>query len=249
MILKKKPEEIKVMEEGGKILSEILREVGKLVRPGITTKELDRVAETLLLKSGGKPSFKEHDGFPAALCTSVNEEIVHVVPSNRALKEGDIISLDIGMEYKGFHTDMAKTFPVGNISSEAQKIIKVTRQALKVGVKAVRVGGYFKDIGTAIQKYVESQKLGVVRELCGHGIGKSIHEDPQILNYEEKGFSSRIEEGMVFCIEPMVVKGNWRIKKSEDGFGFITADNSLSCHFEQTIAITKDGVKILTVLE
>jgi len=249
MILKKTEEEIKIMAEGGKMLSEILKEVGKLVKPGITTKELNRVAETLIFKSGSKPSFKGYGGFPAALCTSINEEIVHAVPSDRVLKGGDIISLDIGMEHKGFHSDMAKTFLVGNISSEAQKLMKVTRQSLKVGIKAIKVGGYFKDIGTAIQKYVESQKLSVVRELCGHGIGKNIHEDPQILNYEEKGVSPKIEPGMVFCIEPMVVSGDWRIKKSVDGFGFITADNSLSCHFEQMIAVTKDGVKILTMLE
>ena len=249
MILKKTEEEIKIMEEGGKILSEILKEVGKLVKPGITTNELNEAAEALIFDSGGEPAFKGYGGFPATLCTSVNEEIVHAAPSNRALKDGDIISLDIGMKYKGFNTDMAKTFPVGNISSEAQKLIKVTRQALKVGIKAIKVGGYFKDIGRAIQKYVEKQKLDVVRDLCGHGIGESIHEDPQILNYEEKGSSFKIEKGMVFCIEPMVVAGDWKIKKSDDSFGFITADEALSCHFEQTIAITKDGVKILTMLE
>lgn len=248
MILKKTAKEIKIMEEGGKILSEILKEVGKLVKPGITTNELNRVAETLILNSG-KSSFKGYGGFPAALCTSVNEEIVHGAPSDRVLKEGDIVSLDIGLNYKGFNTDMSITYPVGNISSEAQKLIKVTKQALKVGIKAVKVGGYFKDIGIAIQKYVDSQKLDVVRDLCGHGIGKGIHEEPQIINYQENGPSSRIEEGMVFCIEPMIVTGDWKIKKSVDGFAFITADKALSAHFEQTIAITKDGVKILTMLE
>jgi len=249
MILKKTAEEIKIMEEGGKILSEIIKEVGKLVKPGITTNELNRVAEALILNFGAKPAFKGYGGFPAALCTSVNEQIVHAAPSDRVLREGDIISLDIGMEYKGFNTDMAKTLPVGNITSEAQKLIKVTRQALKVGIKAVKPGGYFKDIGIAIQKYVESQKFSVVRDLCGHGIGKSIHEAPQVINYKEKGASPKIEEGVVFCIEPMVVVGDWKLKRSDDGFAFITADDSLSCHFEQTIAITKDGVKILTMLE
>jgi methionyl aminopeptidase len=176
----------------------------------------------------------------------LNEVVVHGVPSDYALKEGDIISLDIGMEYKGFNTDMAVTLPVGNISSEAQRLMKVTRQALKVGIKAIRVGGYFSEIGETIQKYVEGENFNVVRDLCGHGIGKNIHEDPQVLNFKEGGVTPRIEEGMVFCIEPMVTLGSWKVKKAEDGFGYVTSDNSLSCHFEDTIAITKDGIRILT---
>jgi methionyl aminopeptidase len=246
MILKKSEKETEIMAEGGKILSDILRQVGALVKPGITTNELNRVAETLILNCGAVPSFKGYGGFPAALCTSLNEVVVHGVPTERVLREGDIVSLDIGMEYKGFNTDMAVTLPVGNISSKAQKLIKVTKQALKVGIKAIRVGGYFGEIGEAIQKYVQSEKLDVVRDLCGHGIGKNIHEDPQVLNCKEAGASPRIEQGMVFCIEPMVVEGSWRIKKAEDGFGYVTADNSLSCHFEDTIAITKDGIRVLT---
>lgn len=246
MILKKSEKEIELTAEGGKILSDILRQVGEMVRPGITTNELNRVAETLILNCGGIPSFKGYGGFPAALCTSLNEVVVHGVPSDRVLKEGDMISLDIGMEYKGFNTDMAVTLPVGNISSEAQRLIKVTKQALKVGIKAIRVGGYFGEIGEAIQKYVEGEKFDVVRDLCGHGIGKNIHEDPQILNYKERGVTPRIEQGMVFCIEPMIVAGSWKVKRAKDGFGYATADNSLSCHFEDTIAITKDGVRVLT---
>jgi methionyl aminopeptidase len=246
MILKKSEKEIEIMAEGGKILSDILRKTGALVKPGITTNELNRAAEALILNCGAIPSFKGYGGFPAALCVSVNEEIVHGVPSERALKEGDIVSLDIGMEYKGFNTDMAVTLPVGNISPKVQKLMKVTRQALRVGIKAIRIGGYFKDIGEAIQKYVESEGLDVVRDLCGHGIGKSIHEDPQVLNFVEGGSTPRIEQGMVFCIEPMVVEGTWKIKRGEDGFSYVTADKKLSCHFEDTIAITKDGVKLLT---
>ncbi|MFA5355439.1 MAG: type I methionyl aminopeptidase [Candidatus Paceibacterota bacterium] len=246
MILKKSEKEIGIMAEGGKILSDILRQVGALVRPGITTNELNRVAEALILNCGAVPSFKGYGGFPSGLCVSVNEVVVHGVPSERVLKVGDIVSLDIGMEYKGFNTDMAVTLPVGNISFKAQKLIKVTKQALKVGIKAIRVGGYFGEIGEAVQKYVQSEKLDVVRDLCGHGIGKSIHEDPQVLNCKEGGASPRIEQGMVFCIEPMVVEGSWRIKKAEDGFGYVTADNSLSCHFEDTIAITKEGIRVLT---
>jgi methionyl aminopeptidase len=246
MILKKSEKEIETIAEGGKILSDILREVGGMVRPGITTNELNRVAETLILNCGGIPSFKGYGGFPAALCTSLNEVVVHGIPSDYVLKKGDIVSLDIGMEYKGFNADMAVTLPVGNISSEAQRLIKVTRQALKVGIKAIRVGGYFGEIGEAIQKYVESEKFGVVRDLCGHGIGKNIHEDPQVLNFKEGGATPRIEQGMVFCIEPMVTEGSWKVKRAKDGFGYVTADNSLSCHFEDTIAIAKDGVRVLT---
>jgi methionyl aminopeptidase len=248
MISIKAPEEIKIMAEGGKILAGIMRELEKRVKPGITTKELDRVAETLILKSGGKPSFKGYQGFPATLCTSLNEEIVHVVPSNRKLKEGDILSLDIGMEYKEYHSDMAVTLPVGEISPEAQRLIRITKKALKRGIKKARVGNTFGDISNTIQRYVESQGFNVVRELCGHGIGKEIHEEPQILNYGERRTGPEIKEGMVFCLEPMVTVGDWKLKKSKDGFGYETKDGSLSCHFEHAIAVTKDGIKILTAV-
>lgn len=249
MISIKTAEEIKIIAEGGKILAGIMKELEKKVKPGITTKELDRVAETLILKSGGKPSFKGHESFPATLCTSINEEIVHAVPSQRKLKEGDIISLDLGMLYKGFHTDMAITLPVGNISPETQRLIRVTKKALKRGIKKARIGNTFGDIGNTIQRHVESQGFNVVRELCGHGIGKEIHEDPQILNYGKRRTGPQIKEGMVFCLEPMVTMGDWRIKKSADGYGFETADGSLSCHFEQTIVVTKDGVRVLTMVK
>ncbi len=234
------------MTESGKILAEIMKELEKQVEPGITTKELDRVAETLILKSGGKPSFKGHEGFPATLCTSINEEIVHVIPSQRKLEEGDIISLDLGMLYKDFHTDMAITLPVGDISSEAQRLIRVTKKALKRGIKKARSGNTFGDIGNTIQRYTEGQGFNVVRELCGHGIGKEIHEDPQILNYGKRRTGLQIKEGMVFCLEPMITVGDWQLKKTKDGYGFATADGSLSCHFEKTMAVTKDGVRVLT---
>ena len=246
MITIKTLEEIKIMTESGKILAEIMKELEKQVEPGITTKELDRVAETLILKSGGKPSFKGHEGFPATLCTSINEEIVHVIPSQRKLEEGDIISLDLGMLYKDFHTDMAITLPVGDISSEAQRLIRVTKKALKRGIKKARSGNTFGDIGNTIQRYTEGQGFNVVRELCGHGIGKEIHEDPQILNYGKRRTGLQIKEGMVFCLEPMITVGDWQLKKTKDGYGFATADGSLSCHFEKTMAVTKDGVRVLT---
>ncbi len=246
MIKIKTPEEIKIMREGGKILAGIMKELEKMVKPGITTKELDRAAEALILKSKGKPSFKKYQGFPAALCVSVNEEIVHVAPSERKLKQGDIISLDLGILFKGFHTDIAVTIPVGEVKPEIQRLIRVTKKALKRGIKKVRPGNTFGDIGNTIQRYVESQGFSVIKDLCGHGIGKEIHEDPQILNYGKRRTGSEIREGMVFCLEPMVAMGDWKIKKSKDGYGFQTADECLSAHFEHTIAVFKNGCQILT---
>jgi len=249
MIQIKSQADIEIMAEGGKILAKIMKTLEKKVKPGITTKELDRLAESLILKSGGKCSFKGYEGFPACLCTSVNEEIVHAIPSNRILKEGDIISLDLGIFYKGFHTDMAITIPVGKVDPEVQRLIRVTKKALKRGIKKVRIGNTFGDIGNTIQRYVESQGLNVVRELCGHGIGKELHEDPQILNFGKRHTGEEIKEGMVFCIEPMVTMGDWKIKKSKDGHGFNTQDGSLSAHFEHTIAVTKNSCQVLTELK
>ena len=249
MIPIKSPEEIKKIAEGGKILAKIMKELIKRIKTGITTLELNRVAETLIFKSGGKPSFKGHEGFPATLCTSINEEIVHAVPSNRVLKEGDIISLDLGVFYNGFHTDMAITIPIGKVAPEILRLIRVTKKALKRGIKKARPGNTFGDIGNTVQRYVESLGFNVVRELCGHGIGKELHEEPKILNYGKRHSGPEIKEGMIFCIEPMVTVGDWKIKKSKDGFGYETQDGSLSAHFEHTIAVTKSGTKILTVIK
>ena len=249
MIRIKTPEQIKIMAEGGKILSQIMKDLEKIVKSGITTKELDRVAETLIFKSGGKPSFKNYDGFPFTLCTSVNQEIVHAVPSNRKLKEGDILSLDLGMKYKGFHTDMALSLPVGKTSPEVQRLIRVTKKSLKRGINKIRPGITIGDIGNTIQRYVEGQGYSVVRELCGHGIGEDLHEEPQILNFGKRHTGPQIKEGMVLCLEPMITVGDWKLKKSKDGYGFETKDSSLSCHFEHTIAVTKNGAKVLTVIK
>jgi len=262
MISIKTKEEIKIMSEGGKILAKIIKELEKKVKPGITTKEIDRLAESLIscppkpwaaedkIKCSFK-GYKSTDGetvrpYPFCLCTSINEEIVHAVPSDRILKEGDIISLDLGIFYNGFHTDMAITVPVGKISPEAQRLIRVTKKALKFALKKSRIGNTFGDIGNTIQRYVESQGFNVVRELCGHGIGRELHEDPKILNYGKRHTGEEIKEGMVFCIEPMVTVGDWHIKRSKNGYGYETIDNFLSAHFEHTIAITKEGPQILT---
>jgi len=258
------------MVEGGKVLAGIMKELGKRVKPGITTKELDRLAESLVLKSGGKCSFKGYEDFPACLCVSINEEIVHIAPSERILKEGDIISLDLGIFYpvpkpsvrygatspapeqarygasKGFHTDMAITLPVGKVEPETLRLIRVTKKALKRGIQKAKIGNTFGDIGNTIQRYVESQGFNVVRDLCGHGIGRDLHEEPKILNYGKRKTGPEIKEGMVFCLEPMVTIGDWKIKKTKNGHGWQTVDGSLSCHFEHTVAVTQNGCQILT---
>ncbi len=246
MISIKSEKEIKVMAEGGKILAQIMSQVAKEVRPGITTEYLNKVARDLVLKSGAKPSFENYMGFPATLCTSVNEVIVHGVPGVIKLKEGDIISLDLGILYKGYHTDMAISVPVGKVSFEASRLIKVARKSLEKGIGKIKPGKRFYEIGKAVQKQVESEGFGVVRELCGHGIGKKLHEDPQILNFLTRGEGGEtIREGMVFCIEPMITVGDWHIKKAQDN-SYETKDRSLAAHFEHTIAVTRVGPKILT---
>ncbi len=264
MIIIKSEKEIEIMAEGGKILAKIMKQLKEKVQPGITTKELDRLLESLIsyppdflaaedkircsFKGYKEPGVEGLKPFPSCLCISINEELVHCVPSDRILKEGDIISLDLGILYKGFHTDMAITVPVGKISPEAQRLIRVTKKALKRGLKKIRPGKTIGDIGNTVQRYVESQGFGVVRDLCGHGIGKEIHEDPKILNYGKRRTGSEIKEGMVLCLEPMITMGDWKIQKTEDGFGYKTRDSSLSCHFEHTIAVTKDGFRVLTEL-
>ncbi len=246
MIKIKTQEEIQIMAEGGKLLAKIMKQLEEKAKPGIATKFFNELAEDLILKYGGEPNFKGEDGFPAAICTSINEEIVHMVPSDRLLKEGDILSLDIGMKYKGYHSDMAVTIPIGKINFEAQRLIRTTKKALKRGIKKVKPGNTLGDIGNTIERYVESQGFSVVRELCGHGIGKELHEDPEVLNFGKRHRGEKLKEGMVICIEPMVTQGDWHIKRSKDGYGFETKDGSLACHFEHEIAITKNGPWILT---
>lgn len=249
MIPLKTEKEIRIMAENGRDLAFIMNELKKRVKPGVTTQELNRVAETLILNYGGEPSFKGQEGFPAALCTSINEEVVHGVPSQRKLKPGDILSLDIGLKRNGFHSDMAITMAVGDISPDAQRLVRTAKKALKRGIKKARPGNTLGDISNTIQRCIEEQGFGVVKELCGHGIGRELHEEPQILNYGKRGAGLALAKGMVICLEPMVTMGDWRIKKSKDVFGYITADNSLSAHFEHTIAITDKVPLVLTSLE
>ncbi|MEK7080296.1 MAG: type I methionyl aminopeptidase [Patescibacteria group bacterium] len=248
MINIKTPEEIKIMQEAGRILATALKGIEKQVKPGVTTLELDRACEALILSQWAKPAFKGHEGFPYSLCASVNENVVHGYPSDYVLKEGDIIGLDLGVLHKGYYSDMAITVAVGKISFEAKRLIDVVKKSLRLGIKKVRPGNTVGDIGNTIQRFVEDQGFSIVRSLCGHGIGKELHEDPKIPNFGKRGAGEKLIEGMVICIEPMVSAGDYNLKKSKDGFGFATKDGSLSAHFEHTILVTKNGGRILTEL-
>lgn len=246
MITIKSPAEIAIMREGGQKLAAILAVLIKKTQIGSSTKEIDNLAEKMIIDAGGVPSFKGYDGFPASICASINEEVVHGIPSEIILKEGDIFSIDIGMFYKGFHTDMAATIALGKVSFEAHRLICATKKALKYGIKKARAGNTFGDIGNTIQRYIENQGFSVIRDLCGHGIGRDLHEDPPILNFGRRHTGPVIKSGMTFCIEPMVAAGGWEIKRAKNGQTYITRDKSLSAHFEHTIAVTDQGAQILT---
>lgn len=251
MIIKTQ-QEIQTMREGGKILAEILKKLSEAVKPGITTNDLEELARELVLYYKVKPSFFGYDGYPAALCASVNDEIVHGVPSDRVLKDGDVLKLDMGVLHKGFHTDSAITVlvihkPTSGVGyPQAWKLAGVTKEALNIGISKAKIGNTLGDVGSAIQEYVEQNGFNVVRDLVGHGIGRELHEPPQVLNYGEPGFGPELVEGMVIAIEPMVVTGDWKIKNSKDGFSFVTKDGGLAAHFEHTIAITEKGPLVLT---
>lgn len=246
MIFIKTKKEIELMRQGGKILAKILNELEKETKPGTNTHDLNELAENLAKKFGAKPSFKGYRNYPASLCVSINSEVVHGLPKKRILKEGDIVGLDFGLFYQGYYTDMAKTVPVGKISSLAQKLIFVTKKALDLGIAQVKPGNHIGDISFAIQSYVEANGFSVVRDLVGHGVGKKIHEPPQVPNFGEKGTGVKLEEGMTLAIEPMVNAGSYKVKLLSDGWTFVTCDGSLSCHFEHTVAVTKTGFEILT---
>lgn len=246
MIQIKTPEEIQIIKESGKILAKSLKEIAKMAKPGIATLELNRAAEALILSMGARPAFKGYDNFPYSLCVSVNENIVHGLPSEYILKEGDIVGLDLGVIYNGYYSDMAVTVAVGKVSFEAKRLIDVAKKSLRLGIKKAKIGNTVGDIGNTIQRFAEDQGFSVVRDLCGHGIGKKLHEDPKIPNFGKRGGGEKLTEGMVICIEPMITAGDYNLKKSADGYGYATRDNSLSAHFEHTIAITEKGPIILT---
>lgn len=246
MIVLKSPEEISVMREGNRILALLFEHLEPLIQPGITTAELDREAEMFIRAHGALPAFKGYRGFPATLCTSVNNEVIHGIPSQRTLVPGDIVSVDVGAFYEGFYSDAARTFAVGKVSREALKLMEVTKAALEAGISQARLGNRLHDISYAIQSVVESAGFHVVREFVGHGIGRDLHEDPQVPNYGKKGTGIPLAIGMTLAIEPMVNQGTWKVSVLEDGWTAVTADGSLSAHFEHSIAITKDGPLVLS---
>ena len=247
MITLKSGEEIIRMRDAGRIAA-IAREIGgEHVREGVTTAQIDREIKKCILSHGAKPSFLGYGGFPASACISVNEEIIHGIPSSdKVLKNGDIVKIDVGAYYKGHHGDCAATFAVGQISEEAQRLIDVTKQSFFEGIAAIGDGKRIGDIGHAIQSYVEANGFSVVREYIGHGIGKNLHEDPEVPNYGSAGHGQRIREGMTIAIEPMVNQGDWRVRVLRDKWTVVTVDGKLSAHYENTVAVTANGVLILT---
>ncbi|EKQ52155.1 MULTISPECIES: type I methionyl aminopeptidase [unclassified Clostridium] len=249
MIIIKNHDEIAIMRKAGRILGETLLLLEKEVKPGITTANLDRIAEEFITKHGAKPSFKGLYGFPSSLCISVNEQVIHGFPGEYVLKEGDIVSIDCGAFYDGFHGDAARTFPVGNISVEAQKLIDITRESFFHGIKFAREGNKLTDISHGIQSYVEAAGFSVVRDFVGHGIGRKVHEDPNVPNFGKSGRGPKLVEGMVLAIEPMVNAGTYKVKTLKDGWTVVTADASLSAHYENTVAILSDGPEILTLIK
>lgn len=247
MIELKSNREIDIMKENGKILAEALRYLGEKMRPGIKTKDLDALAEEFIKKHDAIPAFKGYRGFPSNICVSVNSEVVHGIPGERILKEGDLVSVDLGVLKNGYYADGAFTFSLGDLKSEAQRLIQVTQDALNLGIQKAVSGKNLSDISHAIQSYVEGNGFSVVRELVGHGIGKRMHEEPQVPNFGRPGEGPLLEEGMVLAIEPMVNSGSFEIKTLEDEWTVVTCDGSLSAHFEHTIAITENGALILTI--
>lgn len=242
-------EEVRAIKRSNQIVAEILNELGRMIKPGIRTKELDEWAETRTREMGAVPAFKGYRDYPASLCTSINEEIVHGIPSSRSLREGDIISLDFGVLYEGFYGDAAATFPVGEVSPQAKKLIQAAEDSFYKGVEQIKVGNRISDISHAIQSYVESQNFSVIRSFVGHGIGLSLHEEPQIPNFGLPGRGPKIKSGMVFALEPMIAMGDWNVEILSDNWTAITKDRSLSAHYEHTVAVTPEGAEILSLLE
>ncbi len=243
----KSKEELQILREAGNILSDIVSELKRSLKSGITTQEIDEVAEDLMRKHNVIPAFKGYRGFPSCVCLSINEEVVHGIPSpKRFLQEGDIASLDVGLIYKDYYSDMAVSAAVGNISPECQQLLDVTYKGLLKGIEQAVVGNHLSDISHAIQKYVESNHFSVVREFVGHGIGKNLHEDPEIPNFGPPHNGPKLKEGMVFAIEPMVNLGDWKTKILSDSWTVVTQDSKPSAHFEHTVAITSEGPEILT---
>ncbi|MFW6123811.1 MAG: type I methionyl aminopeptidase [Acidobacteriota bacterium] len=249
MIIYKNHKEVKLMRQSNQIVAQILNELKEMAKPGIRTKELDEYAEKRTAELGAKPAFKGYRGFPACLCTSINEEIVHGIPSSRSLREGDILSMDFGVVCNGFYGDAAVTVPIGEISPKAQKLIQTVKACLNQGIEQFRIGNRISDISSAVQKCVESNGFSVIRSFVGHGIGFSLHEEPQVPNFGSPGHGPKIKPGMVIAIEPMISAGDWDVEILEDNWTAVTRDRSLSAHYENTIAATENGPDVLSVYQ
>ena len=246
MISIKSEYEISLMKKAGNIVYKTHKYLQPYIKPGITTKELDKLAYDYIISQDAIPSFLNYEGFPASICTSINEEVVHGIPSNRKLKNGDIIGIDIGANYKGYHGDSAWSYKVGNVTKEKEYLLEHTEKSLYEGLKEVRPGNHIGDISNAIETYAKNHHLGVVKELVGHGVGNHLHEEPDIPNYGKKGSGPILKEGMTIAIEPMLNLGTSKIYILDDDWTIITRDGLPSAHFEHTVVVTKDGYKILT---
>ena len=248
VIIIKSPREIEQLKKSNTIVAEVFLELRKMVAPGMTTQDLDRMAEEIILSKSAIPAFKGYRNYPATLCVSINEEVVHGIPGPRKLKEGDIVSIDVGVNLNGYFGDAAITLPVGEVDQGAKRLLEVTEKALHIGIEMARVGNRLHDISHAIQKWVEAKGFSVVREFVGHGIGKNLHEEPQIPNFGSPDQGPRLEKGMVFALEPMVNEGSYEVRILSDGWTVVTADGKRSAHFEHTIAITDGNAEILSVI-
>jgi len=252
MIVIKSEKEIELMKEPCRIVALALQKMEESIKPGMTTKDLDKIAETVLKQNGAKPSFKGQQGFegskpyPAIICASVNHQVIHGIPGDYVLKEGDIVSVDMGAYKNGYHGDAARTFAVGEISEQAKKLIEVTKQSFFEGLKMAKVGNRVSDISHAVQSYVEQYGFSVVRDFVGHGVGKELHEEPQVPNYGKPGRGPRLQKGMVIAVEPMINEGTFEIEILRDGWTVVTADGKLSAHYENTFVITEGEAEILT---
>jgi len=246
MIILKSEAELEAMRQSSRILARVLSELEPLVRPGIRTRDLDLYAEKRTRELGAVPAFKGYRGYPASVCISVNEEIIHGIPSGRIVQDGDIVSLDFGILYEGFFSDSALTVPVGQPSPEARNLVEAAERAFYRGLEQMRDGNRLSDISSAIQRSVESEGFSVIRQFVGHGIGRALHEEPQVPNFGSPGRGPRIRPGMTLAIEPMIAQGGWEVDVMEDGWTAVTRDRSLAAHFEHTVALTADGPEILS---
>jgi methionyl aminopeptidase len=248
MIVCKCPQELGIMRESGRITARALDAVAAMIRPGVTTGELDRTAARAIEDAGAKPAFLGYLGYPATLCVSLNDEVVHGIPGRREIREGDIVSVDIGVQWKGFFGDMAATFAVGAIDDASRRLLDATRTALESGIEQCRVGNHLSDVSAAIQSVAEGAGFSVVREYVGHGIGRAMHEDPQIPNYGVPGKGPVLSPGMTLALEPMVNAGTWEVELQDDQWTVLTKDRLRSAHFEHTVAVTDDGPEVLTLV-